>query len=467
MENSFPIFDRFNAWLRESVVIKLMSIGFLTLILMLPSVWIQELIRERETRADNVIWEVSSKWGGAQTLSGPILKIPYKEVRFVDEWTNGVKHTSRVESIRNAYFLPETLDIDGKLNHDMLHRGMFDVVVYDSKIDMKASFSDVNFAKWNVADEQVNWTDASLLVGISDLMGIHENPKILSGGTTLISESSQDIGVSARSAEYNGQRQTGIVVNFDWTSRADMLKDYSINLQLQGSQQLYVVPVGKTTTFDVAGTWPSPSFNGKKLPNERNIRPDGFDASWKLLSFNRPFGDQWLDNEQSINGAEVGVDLVVPADQYQQSMRTAKYAALIIILAFVALFMVELTKKIRIHPFQYILIGAALILYYTLLLSLSEHVGYNAAYAISSIATILLLTLYSMSFLKAKPLVLLFSGVMSMFYVFIFVIIQAEDYSLLIGSIGLFVILAVVMYFSRNIKWYKDSTVPDTTRSTV
>jgi inner membrane protein len=157
-----------------------------------------------------------------------------------------------------------------------------------------------------------------------------------------------------------------------------------------------------------------------------------------------------------LSGSEFGVRLLIPADQYQKSIRTAKYGALIIILAFTALFLVEITTKIRIHPFQYILIGVALIIYYTLLLSLSEQVGYNIAYGISSVATIFLVSFYASSFLKKKSILFLFTTLMTFFYAFIFVIIQAQDYSLLIGSIGLFIIIGLLMYFSRNIKWYGD-----------
>ncbi|HNU42541.1 MAG TPA: inner membrane CreD family protein, partial [Cyclobacteriaceae bacterium] len=157
---------------------------------------------------------------------------------------------------------------------------------------------------------------------------------------------------------------------------------------------------------------------------------------------------------QTLSGSEFGVRLLIPADQYQKSTRTAKYGVLIILLAFTTLFLVEITTKTRIHPFQYILIGAALIIYYTLLLSFSEQVGYNGAYVIASIATTALITLYSTTFLKSKPVVLLFSLLMTSFYAFIFIIIQAQDFSLLIGSVGLFLIIGLLMYFSRNIKWY-------------
>jgi inner membrane protein len=145
-------------------------------------------------------------------------------------------------------------------------------------------------------------------------------------------------------------------------------------------------------------------------------------------------------------------------DQYQKSIRTAKYGILIIMLTFVALFLVEITQKIRIHPFQYILIGAALIIYYTLLLSFSEQVGYNIAYWISTGATVILIAAYSTSFLKDRKLSTLFTTLLVIFYTFIFIIILQQDFSLLIGSVGLFLIVATLMYFSRKVDWYKDST---------
>lgn len=457
MDNPLSLLDRFNNWLKESVMIKLLSIGVLMLILLIPSLWIQDLVSERQTRAEEVKFEVAGKWAGSQTITGPVLMIPFKKIETVKEWTNGVEHSRLVETIDNAYFVADNLSIDGNILPEVLHRGIFDVAVYDSKLKINATFGNLNFQKWNIADAQVMWNDATLILGITDMQGIHEIPKITSGSTSFVSESTASTGLN------NGYgreelRAPGIVVPFDWKSRDDMVKDFSIELELKGSEQLYFVPIGKTTTVAVAGDWASPSFDGKMLPDTRNVsnKDKKFTATWKVLSFNRPIADQWVNGEQSFTGTDFGVRLHIPADQYQQSMRTAKYEALIILLAFMALFLVEITQKVRIHPFQYILVGAALTIYYTLLLSISEHLGYNVAYAISSAATVLLLALYSMSFFNTKLLVVLFSVVMTFFYVFIFVIIQAEDFSLLIGSIGLFTVVAVVMYFSRNIKWYKE-----------
>ncbi|HZX75248.1 MAG TPA: cell envelope integrity protein CreD [Cyclobacteriaceae bacterium] len=451
MENTvLSIADRFNNWIANSIIIKLLSIGFLILILLIPSAWIESLIQERQVRSEEVISEISDKWSGEQTLLGPVLVIPFTKTEKVKTVKNNVQVEEIFESEHRAYFLPEQLHVESKLTPQVLHRGIFDAVVYDSKTSLTTKFSDPDFSKWNIPEAQVHWKDAMLVTGISDLRGISENPMIQSGDKSFVPEPSGDLGLSPSEAH-----TSGISTLLGWSSRTDFRSDFSMNLQLKGSELIHFVPTGKTTEVKVGGGWASPSFDGAMLPTSRTVNEKDFSATWKVLSFNRPFSQQWMDHEQSLKGSEFGVRLLIPADQYQQSIRTAKYGVLVIILAFMALFLVELTAKIRIHPFQYILIGAALTIYYTLLLSLSEHLGYNVAYVIASLSTIILLAFYSMTFLIQRSLVILFTLLMSLFYTFIFVIIQAEDYSLLIGSVGLFIIIATIMYFSRNIRWYK------------
>ena len=223
------------------------------------------------------------------------------------------------------------------------------------------------------------------------------------------------------------------------------------------SESLNFVPTGKATSVNLSGPWSTPSFDGEFLPDPREVNDDGFKATWKILHFNRPFAQQWTQENQELSDSDFGLRLIVPVDQYQKTMRTAKYGILVLLLTFVALFLVEITQKIRIHPFQYILIGVALIIYYCLLLSFAEHVGYNIAYAIASVATIVLICLYSRSFLESR-LNVLFTVLLSIFYTFIFVIILQQDYSLLLGSLGLFVIVGFLMYFSRKVDWYQTST---------
>lgn len=458
------VFERFNQWITESIMVKLFSIGFLILILLIPTSWIEDLIRERQSRSDEVIREVSDKWSGRQMLSGPVLRIPFTKMEKTKTWYEGKQVEEIIETNHYAYFLPEEYRVKNDITTEVRKRGIFEVVVYKSGITMNAQFSVPDFSGWNIPDQHVHWKEAVLLNGISDLRGIGENPLVKAGEQTLRSEPLSDIGITvnqypqanttqATDASVNLNTTSGIITALGWLAQPETIMNVNLQLSLKGSESLYFVPTGKSTEVSTTSAWPAPSFEGKLLP-EYTISDSGFTAVWKVLSFNRPFSQKWIDRDQSLAGSEFGVRLLIPADQYQKSTRTAKYGQLIILLAFTALFLVEITTKTRIHPFQYILIGAALIIYYTLLLSFSEQVGYNAAYAIASISTILLVTLYSTSFLKSKPVILLFSLLMASFYTFIFIIIQAQDFSLLIGSIGLFLIIGLLMYFSRNINWY-------------
>ena len=455
MENNPTPLDRLQHWVKESIMLKLVSIGLLSLILLIPASWVMSLMDERQSRATEVIAEISSKWSGPQTLAGPLLRVPYTRVVKNKRWEDGKPIEEVFESTEFAYFLPDELVISGDLSPHVRHRGIFDAIVYDSRISVRAKFPDLDFARWNIEDGRVHWAKAELLTGISDLRGISENPVIRLSSVNLSSEPINDIGVNVNNV-HDGSNESGIVTKLPWTQRPDSALSVTLDLQLKGSERLYVVPAGKTTDVTLAGSWSSPSFEGALLPVQApDITAERFSAEWKVLSFNRPFAQQWINEEQNLVGSSFGVRLDLPADQYQKSIRTAKYGILIIILAFTALFLVEITSRVRIHPFQYILVGVALIIYYSLLLSISEHLGYNAAYAISSVATVILVALYASTFLPGKSMVGLFTGLMVAFYGFIFVIVQAQDYSLLIGSMGLFAIIAVIMYFSRRIAWYK------------
>jgi inner membrane protein len=322
----------------------------------------------------------------------------------------------------------------------------------------------------------VIWKDAHLVFGISDLRGISDNPVFTVGGNILTTEPSSNLGIScsqyherenisrysisSESTETTKSSTSGIVAKLKWENKESFHGKVGVSLPVKGSKRLDFVPAGKTTNVQLTSSWTDPSFDGEFLPTTRSIDDKGFKATWKILHFNRPFSQQWKEIDQDLGGSEFGVKLKIPVDQYQKSMRTSKYGSLIILLTFIALFLVELIQKIRIHPFQYILIGVALIIYYTLLISFSEHVGYNIAYLISSSATVALISLYANTFLGNLRLNIFFTFVLCIFYTFIFVIIQEQDYSLLIGSIGLFLIIGMVMFFSRKINWYKQNEIP-------
>jgi inner membrane protein len=465
-QTPLSIFERLNQWILESITVKLVSIGFLVLILLIPSSWIQDLMNERQSRAEDVMHEVSSKWSGSQTLSGPILVIPYKVIQKIDHGKDGIEIQ---EYIQKYFLLPETLDVNGDVDPTVLHRGIFDAAVYTSALKIKANFNKPDFVSLAIPDDMVQWKDAYMIFSITDLRGISENPSFMVGNSSKPTEPSSDLGVSVRkfmrdnNVSYSQSdgvvsdfSSNGIIAKLGWQSEKDFVGNTAIKITLKGSNRLSFNPTGKTTTVQLKGPWGNPSFDGEFLPENRTITEDAFTANWKILHFNRPFAQQWTESGTKLSGSEFGVKLIVPVDQYQKSIRTSKYGQLIIILTFVALFLVEITKKIRIHPFQYILIGAALIIYYTLLISLSEQVGYNIAYWIATAATVGLISFYSISFLQNSRLVTLFTAILVIFYAFIFIIVLQQDFSLLLGSIGLFLIVGSLMYFARNVKWYSE-----------
>lgn len=451
----------FAKWIQESITVKLAIIGFLVLILLIPTAWITSLITERQRRAGEAMNEVASKWSGRQTISGPVMVIPYMKKEKAENSVSGF-----VERVERAYFLPDNLNISGRLQPTILHRGIFDAVVYSASVDISSGFRVPDLAALNIPEDQVIWKDVFFAFGISDLRGISQNPDVAIGGDSLQAEPSSNTGIlisqsqkrnddasggDSKEVRYSG---SGILMKPGWSTKEDFNGKFSMKLALKGSKALQFIPAGKNTSVQLSGAWENPSFSGEFLPETRDVSKKGFTASWRILHFNRPFAQQWVNSEQKLEGADFGVELLIPVDQYQKSMRTAKYGVLIILLTFIALFLVEVLQKIRVHPFQYILIGAALTIYYSLLLSFSEHVGYNLSYLISSLATVTLIGLYAISFLNNVKLAVLFSTVLSCFYIFIFVIIQEQDYSLMIGSIGLFSIIGMLMYFSRKINWY-------------
>ncbi|MDR6941592.1 cell envelope integrity protein CreD [Mucilaginibacter pocheonensis] len=394
-----------------------------------------------------MIKDVSDKWSGSQVIKGPVLIIPYKkQVKFVDA---SQKESTR-EVIENLYILPDNLHIKAALTTEILHRGIFDVAVYNSVVKISGNFSKADLNQFSLTPDQLLLNKARITFSISDLKGLKNNPVIKAGGQTLTAEPIFD-----NTSLFGGGLQTGIDIS--GTPNGEVPFEYSLNLK--GSQELSFLHLGKITDVEASGTWSSPSFDGRYLPDERKVNDKGFTAHWRMLYNNRPFPQQWVNNDtllstdRKLGDAVFGIKLRLPVDQYQKTMRTSKYSLLIITLTFISLFLTEVIRKQRIHIFNYVLVGAAMIIYYSILLSFSEQIGYNWAYLVASVSTITLITVFIASLLKNKMAALLFAFILSAFYLFIFVIIQLEDFALMIGSIALFITVGILMYFSRKIDW--------------
>ncbi len=428
--------------LKSNLYFKIGSIIIIIILLLIPTVSIQNLITERETTQEEAIAEVSSKWGEEQTISGPIITIPY--YKFVKEQNN--REAERIIKVKDyIHILPNQLNIKGEILPEQRNRGIYEIVVYNSKIELSGSFDNLQLSNFDIDKANLLLDEAHITCGIDDLRGIEQQIKL----TWNNKEYSFNPGVIS-----NDVVKSGINAPIQVTVDDSMKYDFSFNINLKGSQKLYFTPLGKTTDVNIHSSWKNPSFNGSFLPDSRTTSDTGFTANWNILHLNRNFPQMWLNSEYSINPSAFGIDLLLPVDSYQKTYRSIKYAILFIVFTFLTFFFIEILNKIFIHPIQYILVGIALIVFYTLLLSISEHVKFNLSFIISALSTLLLIAGYIKAILKSSKLTYLISSILVILYSFIFVIIQLQDYSLLIGSIGIFIILGLVMYFSRQIDWY-------------
>ena len=424
-------------WIRKSVGIRLAIIAFLTLIMLIPAAMIQSLIRERQLRRDSAIQEVSQKWGSAQTISGPILTVPYN-YHFKNE------NNEIITTIRFAHFLPNELSATGKMNPETRYRGIYESVLYNAVLHFSGHFLTPNLDDLKISKEDILWSDAFLAIGITDMKGIKDLITIDWNGEKVFANP----GI-----ESNDVLQSGIstVVGVDQKNKS---YHFSFELNLNGSLGLMLTPVGKETGVELSSVWKNPSFSGEFLPESRVISESGFQAKWEILHLNRNYPQQWLGERYKIQPSEFGVNLLLPVDEYQKNMRTAKYAIMFIGLTFLSFFMIELLNRRTLHPIQYLLISFALLVFYTLLLSLSEHLLFKYAYLLASIGTIILITGYTKSVLKNNLQTVIILSILILLYGYLYIVLQLQDFALLMGSIGLFVILATVMFLTRKIDWF-------------
>ncbi|WP_127024167.1 cell envelope integrity protein CreD [Flagellimonas beolgyonensis] len=439
---------RIGNWLKNSISAKMITVGFLILILLIPLGFVDDLIRERGQRQREVISEINTKWGEEVIINGPILKVPYHqyvEEKIYDEKTKTYLKTKN--AVRHeAFFFPNELKINSNVTTQPLERGIYKSVVYTSNSNLKGTFSDLNFSEKEIDAEDILWDKATILYKVSNLKGIRN--------TVAINFNNHSYNLKPKfDNAYMNTLESNFIINLEEIQNNSL--DFESNITINGSNRLQYIPVGKETIVAMQSNWHSPSFNGNFLPNTKGkkISKNGFEAEWKVLETNRRFGQSFFDNLPDLTDFAFGTEFLVPVDDYQKTSRTSKYGFMIIGLTLLVFLLIQISSKIPIHPFQYLMIGLALVLFYTLLISISEHKNYLFAYVVSGIAIVSLITVYSRSILKNTKFTLLILGSMLGLYSFIFVIIQLEDYALLVGSIGLFTILATIMFTSRKIDW--------------
>ena len=441
MENqSLP--EKVNSWAKNSVGLKIITVAILVLLLLIPSSRIMRLIDERSDRRNEAVAEVESKWGMAQTVCGPVLTVPY--------YSHSINDKGKAVLITNyAHFLPEDLNISCDIKPEKLHRSIYDVILYTAKLKIKGHFIAPDLSDLRPAYESIDWEHAYISMGISDLR-FQNKLKITVNGTDHFFNpgmKATDIFLSGVSCPIALKDDTSSATKYQFESE----------IILNGSERLHFIPLGKETTVTMDGKWANPKFDGNFLPVDRQISDTSFSAKWKYFDLNRNYPQKWVGNAYEVTSSAFGVDLLLSVDEYQKTTRSAKYNLMFIILTFLVLFFVELIKALKIHPFQYLMFGFAVSIFYLLLLSLSEQMSFNLAYLIAGVSVIALISFYSRFVFRSGKLAALMAIIMTLLYSFFFAILQMQDISLLIGSIGLFIILALVMYLSRNIDWYAEN----------
>ena len=430
--------------IKDSRLIKILLIGFLIILLQIPIFNIQNVIRERRQTRDGAVSEITSKWGNNQSIVGPKIVVPYI-VRWT-EFDNDGKERSRSKTVF-ATFLPEKLEITGKANCEIRYRGIYEVPVYRMSLNLNGRFMPPDLTQWKIDENDILWDRAYLSVEISDARAIVE-PSILSWND-------KKLEFLPSSGEFNGSQQgihTKMKDNLDGETF-----DFSFPIVINGSMRAFFAPIGKETEVILNSNWNAPSFQGTWLPTERTFSNDGFEAIWKIPFLGRNYPQSWRScsgYENSVWASLFGVDMISPVDHYRMSERSVKYQLLFIFLTFIALWLFEVLTAMKIHFMQYLLVGGGICVFYLLELSLAEHLGFVSAYIIASASIILLITLYSLAILKTPRKAIIMGIIVTLLYSFLYVVLMIQDYALLIGSVALFVILAIVMYLTRKIDWY-------------
>lgn len=424
---------------KNAAMVKIVTIGILSLILMIPVVIVSELVTERQSRQKEAAAEIAAKWGAAQRITGPMLTIPYDTYEMN-------KEGERVNLSRNhAHFLPEVLNIRGELMPELRYRGIFKVPVFKTHI-MLAGFFHSPEINLNEPYAEIHWKEAFLTLGISDLRGINQAIDFSWNNQASICEPGTRI---------SGIIPTGVtILNPLDPEHQGAPYPFSITLSLNGSENLSFIPLGRETTAKIHSSWADPGFDGAFLPIEREISADGFKASWKVLELNRNYPQSWTNRDVKFDESAFGVNLVTPVDTYQVTERSTKYGLLFIGLTFGVFFFLEVLRKLRVHPIHYILVGLGLGLFYLLLLSLSEHLGFGMSYILASLAIVLMIAGYARSIFKDSRLAMIIGSFLAALFGFLYILLQLEDFALLFGSIGLFAILSTVMFLSRKVDWY-------------
>lgn len=428
----------------RSFGLKLLLVCALALVMAIPAGFVWALVYSRSNDADTAANEVFQRQGGPQIVMGPAISVPFeREVLGPD---------NKVQTVTQQLILyPDTGTVKAQLETERLKLGLHDVPVYSANASFTATFNAANLAAQAPASARIRWADARVFMSLSDLRGARDASLTLGGRTIDLAPVEP---ASVTPGYYTSQRLVG--GSIPWLEEALSAPfNAEAEVNVQGAQRIGFAAFARDTTIELAGDWPTPSFDGGAVPDTRNVTEDGFAATWRIPFLARGAAGSGVDlNFDTLTASSPGATLIDPANPYQSVNRALKYAPLFIGLVFLTYFLFETTSGVRAHPAQYVLVGLAQLVFYLLLLSVSEQVGFNFGFLIAAVATVLAISLYAGSVFGSRDAMLKAFGVFSTLYALIYVLMRMEDYALLVGSIAAFLAIIATMWMTRKLDWY-------------
>lgn len=434
-------------WFTSSQVGRILVLSALILLLQIPISSVKNLVSERQSTRSSAVWEVQNKWGGEQTLMGPVLVVPYKVHHIWRDATTGKAMKNTTE--QRAVFFPNALDIGSQLKNESRYRGLYQVPLFQTEVQLQGHFLNPQLQDWGVKEEDILWDKARLVLLVSDARAIQKQARLIWNENTMEFSPGSDKAL---------ENMQGYHVPLKGVLGERENYTFDFNLILNGSNGLYFTPVGNESRIRIRAPWPHPSFQGKWLPTSREVGSDGFMAQWQIPYLSRDFSEKSQDFKEikeKVAQSAVGVNFVAPVDSYRMTDRSIKYVILFLFMTFVVIWLIELLAGFKVHFMQYLFIGVALCVFFLLELSLAEHLGFYWAYTIAAVSVVALVSSYSLFVLKTgKRVAILTTGLLLM-YAYLFTLLQEQNYSLLIGAVGVFVMLAAVMFLTRHVDWVR------------
>ncbi|WP_329915787.1 cell envelope integrity protein CreD [Stenotrophomonas sepilia] len=427
------------------MLLRFAIVGGLILLLLVPLLMIRGVITERSQYRDEAFARVADSRAGTQQLVGPVRVVPWverKQVELVDP--QGVKKTEVQVTEGHWLQMPASLAVSGEMLPSQREVGLFKVPVYSWNGQMKATFAADDYP----VKVGRTYGQPYVALGVSDVRGLVGTPNLRVDGRQL--RLLPGVGAASEIGRGLHAPVSGFAADQGGTLPASTVE---LELRLDGSRMLSVVPVGDDNHIALRSSWPHPSFSGAFLPNERRVDAQGFDARWAVSSLASDAQRQ-LRNDGEVDSQAVTVSLVDPVDTYTQADRASKYGVLFVLLTFVGFILFELIKSLRIHPLQYLMVGLALAIFFLLLISLSEHIAFWKAYLVSAVACIGLQAVYLANVLGHWKRGLGFAALLTVLYGALYGLLVSENNALLMGSLLLFVILALAMWVTRRVDWY-------------